>query len=312
MSQYRSTLPQLGKQPFITDGGMETTLVFHRKMDLPSFAAFTLLATEQGRQALMDYWQPYIDIAKRHGAGMILETPTWRANPDWGQKLGYDAEALHRVNLQAVAEIEKLRAQHANATFPMVISGNIGPRGDGYVPNHQMTAREACDYHLPQIQSFATTAADMVCAMTLNTIEEGIGIARAAKRANMPVCLSFTVETDGRLPTGETLQSAIEAVDEDTQAYPAYYMVNCAHPTHFQALLDGNAPWTQRIFAIRANASQCSHQELDEAEVLDEGNPKALGLDYLKLKSLLKNLRIYGGCCGTDHRHIEAVCVTCI
>lgn len=312
MGIYREQLPQLNNEPFITDGGMETTLVFHRNLELPCFAAFTLLSSEQGREQLQDYFQPYLQLARQHQVGIILETATWRANRDWGKQLGYNTEQLHAVNHLAVQELLKIREQHATPKTPVVISGNIGPRGDGYVVQQKMTAQQACDYHREQIQTFAETQVDMVCAMTINYVEEAIGIARAATEFNLPVCISFTVETDGHLPSGDTLQAAIEEVDWETGFYPVYYMVNCAHPSHFQHVLHSEDAWVDRIYAVRANASRCSHAQLDEAETLDVGNPSELGEEYHHLSKLLKNLRIFGGCCGTDHRHIAAVCDSCL
>ena len=145
----------------------------------------------------------------------------------------------------------------------------------------------------------------------MNYAEEASGIARAAREAGMPVALSFTVETDGRLPTGQPLNEAIAQVDSETGAYPAYYMINCAHPTHFDTVLAPESEWINRIGGLRANASRMSHAELDEAEELDAGDPVELGQEYADLKRHLPNLTVLGGCCGTDHRHIEQIGLAC-
>ncbi|MGI0523873.1 homocysteine S-methyltransferase family protein [Rhizobium giardinii] len=311
MSKYRDDLPQLKGGTYLTDGGMETTLIFHEGADLPHFAAFVLLAEPAGRKQLKDYYTRYLDIAAKGGTGFVLDTATWRTNPDWGAKLGYSAEALKAVNEDAVELLSELRAAYERPGAPIVISGAIGPRGDGYKAGN-MDAAEAEAYHAAQIETFAGTEADMVTAFTLTSIDEAIGIARAAKRLNMPCAISFTVETDGNLVTGLTLRQAIEAVDAATGSYPHYYMINCAHPSHFDQVVTGDAAWLKRIGGIRANASKMSHQQLDESETLDAGDPADLGRRYLKLTRHMPQLRILGGCCGTDHRHVAAICEACV
>lgn len=309
MPRHRTALPQL-QRPFLTDGGIETTLIFHDGWDLPHFAAFHLLRTPQGRDALHAYFRTYIDVATRHGAGLVLESATWRANRDWGERLGYGEADLAQANRDAIDLLVALRDEAPGTQ--VVISGCIGPRGDGYVPDAAMTATQAQDYHRAQVRTFAATEADLVTAITMNYVEEAQGVARAAREAGMPVALSFTVETDGRLPTGDTLRSAIERVDEDTNGYPAYYMINCAHPTHFAQVLQDDAPWVRRIGGVRANASRMSHAELNEATELDAGDPDELAHEHAELVRRLPALRVFGGCCGTDHRHVGAIARECL
>ena len=313
MSKYRSTLPQLGRDFFMTDGGIETTLIFLDGHDLPYFAAFHLLKTSEGEQVLRKYFRTYGELAKKLNVGLILETATWRANPDWGEKLGYGTEDLAEVNNRAVRLLQEIRSEYETDRMPIVISGCIGPRGDGYIPDTAMSAIEAEAYHQIQIATFANTAADLVTAMTINYADEAVGIVRAAKHANMPIVISFTVETDGNLPTGQPLGDAIKQVDDATSRYPAYFMINCAHPSHFARVLPGNEPWATRIRGLRANASKMSHAELNEAPELDAGNPVELGQAYAALrKQQLKHLNVMGGCCGTDHRHIEQIALACL
>ncbi|MBA2356251.1 MAG: homocysteine S-methyltransferase family protein [Luteitalea sp.] len=312
MSRYRHNLPQRRDgRLFLTDGGLETTLIFHQGIDLPDFAAFPLLERPEGQAVLLAYFETYVALAVRHQTGLVLETVTWRANPDWGARLGYDAAALADVNRRAAAMLEPVRLAHDSATTPIVVSGCVGPRGDGYTPTLVMSPSYAEAYHQPQIEALAGSSADLVTAFTLNYVDEAIGIARAARHADMPVVLSFTVETDGRLPTGTTIGEAIEAVDADTDGYPAYYMINCAHPTHFEGMLHADAPWAARIRGLRANASCRSHAELNEATELDTGNPDDLGSWYATLKQRLPQLTVLGGCCGTDHRHVDAIGTAC-
>lgn len=312
MTKYRNDLPQLSGELFLTDGGIETTLVFHDGFDLPLFAAFDILKQEEGIIAQRRYYGKYAAIARAHRVGLILEAPTWRSSPDWGEKLGYSEAELELANRQAIALLEDIRSEYESATSKMVISGCIGPRGDGYVAGEKMSPAEAERYHAVQIGAFADTAADMVTALTMTYAEEAIGVARAADAVGLPVVISFTVETDGRLPSGQTLGAAIAQVDIATNNTPAYYMINCAHPTHFEDALVAGQAWTLRIGGVRANASALSHAELDEAEQLDDGDPYELGRQYRQLRRSLSNLNVLGGCCGTDHRHIEEIARACL
>lgn len=311
MSKYRNALPQLGSRLFLTDGGLETTLIFHNGIDLPYFASFDLLRSAEGRRMVRDYFVPYIESARKAGFGFVLEAPTWRANPDWAAKLGYSREALAAVNRDAIDLLAELRFMFETQDMPMVISGNIGPRGDGYVAGAEMTPEAAAEYHDAQIKVFADTEADMVAAFTMTNVNEALGVAVAAKRHGMPLALSFTLETDGRLPSGATLREAIETIDAAMSNGPAYYMINCAHPTHFESTLAEGGSWIDRIRGVRANASTRSHAELDSAPDLDAGDPVELGGQYRDLLRAFPQMRVFGGCCGTDHRHVEHICSAC-
>lgn len=313
MAKYRNSLPQLaGNDLFLTDGGIETSLIYLDGQDLPHFAAFDLLKDPDGRNALRRYYDRYTSIAAQNRLGFILESPTWRANADWGAELGYGREDLASVNRSAIALMMEIRDGMETGGTPMVISGCIGPRGDGYRPEQMMSAEAAQRYHTDQVRTFRETDADMVAAVTMNYAEEAIGIAGAAAEAEMPVAISFTVETDGKLATGQSLRDAITAVDEATDHAPAYYMINCAHPMHFEGALDAGESWTSRVRGLRANASTCSHAELDAATELDSGDPADLAERYADLRSRHRSLNILGGCCGTDHRHIIEICSACM
>jgi homocysteine S-methyltransferase len=311
MAKYRYDLPQRRGGIFLADGGLETTLIFHDGCELPHFAAFVLLDHPEGRNKLRKYYESYLAIARDRGTGFVLDSPTWRANADWGEKLGYDPARLREVNRRSIAFLEELREQWERPEAPCVISGAIGPRGDGYKAGN-MDADEAQAYHAAQIGAFAEAGADMVAAYTLNSINEAIGVVRAAKLQEIPVVISFTVETDGRLADGATLREAIETVDASTQNAAEYFMINCAHPTHFRDALETGADWTRRIHGMRSNASTKSHAELDESETLDPGDPVDLGRRYRGLRQAFPTLRILGGCCGTDHRHVAAICAACL
>jgi S-methylmethionine-dependent homocysteine/selenocysteine methylase len=305
---YRDRLPQLDGGLFMTDGGMETTLIFHEGIDLPCFASFDLLKSPDGTEVLRRYFEPYLTVAREHGVGLIIDSPTWRANIDWGTKLGYTAAELDIANRRGVSLIEEIRSANEDRSTPIVLSACVGPRGDGYRPTDLMTASEAERYHEIQIGTLSETAADMVSALTIPYAEEAVGIARASHRLAMPVVISFTVETDGRLPSGQGLKDAIAQVDAETGGTPVYFMINCAHPTHFSNVLASGEPWVDRIRGIRANASRKSHAELDEATEIDEGDPVELGAQYRAMRPWLRKMNVVGGCCGTDHRHVDEIC----
>jgi homocysteine S-methyltransferase len=303
--RYRDRLPQLTDGPYLADAGMETTLVFEHGIDLPCFAAFPLLETEEGTTAIRGYFEPFLELARRHGTGFVMDTLTWRANRDWGAQLGYSPDDLAEVNRRCVAFAEQLRDEAGDV--PVVINAVVGPRGDAYRPEETMSSDEAERYHREQVETLSGTAADMVTGLTLTNAEEAVGIARAAHANGLPVAISFTVETDGLLPSGQTLEDALEQVDAESDGAPAYYMVNCAHPTHFDGVLPGDAALLERLAGIRANASTKSHAELDEAEELDAGDPADLAERYRGLRARLPNLAVIGGCCGTDIRHVARI-----
>jgi homocysteine S-methyltransferase len=298
----RRQLPQLaGDQMFVTDGGLETDLVFHHGIELPCFAAFPLLEQSGPREVLRRYYAGYLQIAREHGAGFVVEAATWRANADWAARLGFSSDRLDSVNRRAIELAEEVRGAAALEGITAVVSGCIGPREE------VMTAAEAERYHTPQITTFAATTADQVTAVTMNNAAEAIGIVKAAAAVDIPAAISFTVETNGRLVTGQSLRDAIEEVDGETDRSAAYFMVNCAHPTHLATSFADDGPWLRRLAGLRLNASTRSHAELDEAEELDEGDPDDFGAGTAALRERLPAATVFGGCCGTDARHVAAI-----
>ena len=312
MTKYRKQLPQLADKLFVTDGGLETVLVFQQQIELPEFAAIDLLQRKEGGQIINDYMKPYVQISKENGLGLVMETATWRASPDWGPKVGFPDEAtLAKANRQAVMIVDQMRQNSETTSTPIVVSGTIGPRGEGYDPGQIMSVAEASNYHGWQAAILADSHADLISAITMTNTSEAIGVTNAAKSYGMEVVISFTVETDGRLPTGQSIENAVAEVDDKSGSYPVYYMINCAHPTHFADKLAAAGSWVERIKGIRANASTCSHEELDNSEVLDEGNPAELGRQIAEIRLALPHINIVGGCCGTDHRHIGEIAKSC-
>ena len=304
---YRNALPQLSGEVFLTDSGLETDLIFNEGFDLPEFASFVLVDDARGRAALEGYFRRHADIAVQHGCGVILETPTWRASRDWGSRIGYPAAELRRVNESAASLLSQVRGEYRDAArSPVVVSGCIGPRADAYRPAERMGEGEAEDYHSEQIAILAATEVDLVHAMTITYAAEAIGMARAAAGAGIPAAISFTTETDGRLPDGTSLADAVAAVEAATGGAPVYYGVNCAHPSHFASALPSD-PIGARLRSVRANASRMSHAELDESPALDAGDPLELAGDYLRLHAQHPSISILGGCCGTDARHMQAI-----
>ena len=311
MAKYRNELPQLAGDLFLTDGGLETDLIFHEGFDMPLFASFPLLEDDAGLAALRNYYLRCAQVAIEAQVGFILEAATWRASRDWAVQLGYSSALLADANRRAVDLLVDIRTLLGEDTGPLVISGAIGPRGDAYNPDHLMTPAEAEDYHSEQIGTLADTGADLAAALTLTHTAEAIGIVRAARAAEVPVVISFTVETDGTLPDGSPLSAAILEVDGATESGPVYYGVNCAHSTHFKSVLVPKSAWTERIQMVRANASRMSHAELDDATELDDGDPDEFGDEYAELRERFPRLNVLGGCCGTDVRHIQAIARMC-
>ena len=301
----RPQLPQLSGEVFLTDAGLETDLIFHHGWDLPEFASFVLYDDERGTQALQDYFREYLRIGSTFDHGLVLETATWRASSDWGALLDYDAARLRDVNRRAVELLADLRDREAGST--VVVSGCVGPRGDAYSDLGSMAADEAERYHLPQVEVLAASGADLVSAFTLTNVPEAVGIVRAAEACDVPAVIAFTVETDGALPTGMALADAIAAVDDATDQAAAYFMINCAHPDHFTGVLAADQPSLDRVRGVRANASRLSHAELDESETLDDGDPVEFGDQLAALNGGSPRLNVLGGCCGSDHRHVEQI-----
>ena len=306
MSNYRRDLPQLSGELYLTDAGLETDLIFNHGIEIREFAAHTLLPVEKGREAVADYLRGYLSLAKEYDAGIVLDSQTWKAHMHWAGDLGATEEELHEANKDAIAFIAGLRDEYADNSKPIVLNGVIGPRGDAYAPEAEVAASESEEYHAKQISWLAETEIDMVTALTFTQSDEAIGVVRAAKAHNLPIVISFTVETDGKLPTGQPLDEAIKSVDDATDSYAAYFMVNCAHPDHFCGVL-GDEDWARRIHGLRCNASRLSHAELDECEELDDGDPVELAEQYKSITKTMPWLNVFGGCCGSDLRHVTQI-----
>src|SRR4029078_5846468 len=307
-----ATTPDDRVPQFIADGGIETHIIFNMGVELPHFSAFPLNDSAAGADVIRSYYRDYLPVAQAARRSFLFATDSWRASADWADRLRYDRTMLKQNNATSVALCAELADEFAAAGVASAIAGVIGPRRDAWQYDAGMTVAEGCDYHSTQVEAFAGTAATSLHAYTLTNTPEAIGIARAAERAGLPVVLSFTVETDGALPGGKSLGVAIAEVDEATGGYPAYYMINCAHPRHFARELRNRGPWVGRIGGLRANASAKSHAELDASPEIDIGDIAELAEEHAELLPSLPNLQLIGGCCGTDHRHIAAICSRCL
>ena len=312
MSKYRNDLPQLNGDLFLTNGGLETTLIYHENIQIPCFASFDILKDEKGCQWMKNYLRSFVDIGEKSNVGFILESATWRANSDWIRKLNYDDKDIRNINRKSIHLLEEVRNEYEGSTFPIVLTASIGPRGDGYNPSILMTPQQSQIYHSEQIEILSQTNVDMISAITLNYPNEAIGIVNAAKQFHMPIIISFTLENNGKLATGHTLKEAIQIVDQATNNTPIYYMVNCTHPTVLLNLIHVNEDWLKRIRGIKGNASKKSHDELDQCKELDDGNPLEFAEDIRTLLYKLNNLNVLGGCCGTDQRHLQQVSKSCL
>lgn len=304
MARYRDNLPQLGNDIFACYTGMDTDIIYKRGIDLPGFASYPLLSTLEGKNIIREYYTNLVTLARELSVAVILDSVTWVANRDRGADLNYSSDDLKKFNIEAIELMASVREEEGD--LPTVLCGQVGPRGDGYEPSDLMSTEEAERYHAEQIRVYSNTDADLISASTICYAEEAIGVVRAANRYDMPVSISFTVETDGHLPTGMSLKEAIEKVDDESDGRALYFLVNCAHPDHFTGIFN-NEPWVHRVRGVVANASRCSHSELEVAEELDEGNPEELGTLLGDLRKSYPQFNIVGGCCGTDMRHMKSI-----
>jgi len=306
VAKYRSALPQLSGDLFLTDAGVETDLIFNHGIEIREFAAHTLLPDATGREALANYFRSFLRLACEMGTGFILDSQTWKAHMHWANDLGASADELRAANTDSIAFIAGLRKEWESDSRSIVLDGAVGPKGDAYAPDGMVVADEAEEYHSTQLGWLAETDVDMVTAFTFTQADEAIGVVRAADSVGLPIVVSFTVETDGNLPTGQPLGEAIQAVDEATESAAAYFMVNCAHPDHFSHVLE-DSDWARRILGLRCNASRRSHAELDESETLDDGDPVELGRQYKAMLEKMPWVNVFGGCCGSDLRHVTEI-----
>ncbi|MDJ0640581.1 MAG: homocysteine S-methyltransferase family protein [Paracoccaceae bacterium] len=294
-------LPHESDKRYMVYAGTGTDLIFNHHIELPGFASFPLLENPETRALLASQMEDLVRLSGDMGLGCILDAPTWMANADRAAPLGYDPVRLVDVNRDAVALMEDVR--RASGRDDVLVSACIGPRFDPYADIPSMSAESARRYHSAQLAALKDTSVDLVTAYTFNRLSEAAGCISAARDIDMPIVMSLVVETDGCLADGTKLVDAVDAIDAETDGAALFFMVNCAHPLHFAEALDAHP----RLMGIVSNASSCSHAELDEAETLDEGDPEQLGRETAEIIRRNPSIRVFGGCCGTDMRHLASM-----
>jgi S-methylmethionine-dependent homocysteine/selenocysteine methylase len=303
----KQTLPQIAGHGMASGYGNETWLQYVDGFELRHFCAFELLDDPRGRVCMTDYHRKIVEAAVANGFGVINEGIHYRASRDWGALIGYSRDGLEEINIRGIEFYRDFAREYGSPETPMIVGGCIGPRGDAYETGRLPDAAEAEDYHSEQIATFMKAGADMVTAATFSGVEEAIGLTRAASAAGMPVAVSFFARTKGgRLEGGETLEEAIAAVDAATDNVPLYYMVNCSHPAEFEpGLTPGD--WTQRLGGFMPNAVAMETLTLCSLGHLEDGDPKELGGQMADLAKRYPHVNVWGGCCGTDGRHIGEI-----
>lgn len=299
-------LPQLDGTLMTCGGGFETWLQYVDGFELRHFCAFELLNDPRGVECLRDYHRKVVEASVGNGFGVINEGLHYRSSRDWGELIGFSKDALEEINIRGIEFYRDFAREYETEETPMLVGGVIGPRGDAYNVGRTPDAAEAEDYHSEQIQTFKKAGADLVTAATFSSVEEVIGLARAARAAEMPVVISFFVARGGKLKGGETLEDAIAQVDAATGHAPAYYMVNCTHPTEFEpGLTEGD--WTRRLGGFMPNAVAMETLDLCKLGHLEDGDPEELGGQMARLAERFPHINVWGGCCGTDGRHFGEI-----
>ncbi|WP_159590444.1 homocysteine S-methyltransferase family protein [Chelativorans xinjiangense] len=303
-----SPLPVAGSGPvFLTEGGSETEIMYRRGFELPEFAMFPLLDIPSAVTAMRDMFRAQLDVAAEFGLGFLLSGLDYRASPDWGAKLGYSATALADANIAAIGFLREIAGDYRDQIPSLLIGGILGPRGDAYGLNRDITAESAEAYHAVQLETLKRTQVDFTCAMTFNNIPEAVGAARAAARIGVPLSVALTLDRTHRLKSGPTLGEAIAEIDAQTGLdAPDYYLVNCSHPLEYEPALDDGA-WTRRLRGVRPNASKMEKMELCKLNHLEDGHPVELATQLSNLHARYPHMDVFGGCCGTGDKHLREI-----
>ena len=291
------------------EGGQETEIMYKFGYELPEFAMFTLLENPTAMREVRGMYERYLDVAVRHGFVPLMGGLDYRASSDWGSKLGYSTKGMADTQLQAIEFLREVAKPYVSQLPGILYAGVIGPRGDAYTLNRKMTASESEDYHSVQVAALRQAKVDVVSALTLNSVEEAIGICRAVKAAGLPLSLSFTLDSNSRLKSGPSIREAIETVDmEMGEDRPDFYGINCSHPSEFEpALEDGD--WILRVRSLRPNAAKMDKIELCQLDHLESGNPCELGREMGTLAQRYPHIDVWGGCCGTWEVHLDEIAV---
>lgn len=304
----------LSQRRYLTYGGNETYLLFVQGFPLREFCAFEVFEDEAAWTRLVSgLLAPIAKAAADSKMGLMTDCLVWRASADYARRLGTADVAT--LNERAVRRTRDFLAGWRDGSAsakacPVIVSADHGPRGDGYAVTGRVAADAAYDYHAPQVEALAAAGVDLLVPLTMTSLQETLGILRAAQRHGLPALVSPTIEPDGKLPDGTPLGDFVRAVDEATAGYPVAFMVNCVHPTHLEPILRGGRErgeaWVSRIRGLRANASAKTHAELDNSTELDRGDPVALAAGVQSLQRTY-DLSVVGGCCGTDAEHLQRI-----
>lgn len=290
---------------FVAGWGTETWLQYVDGFELRHFCAFELLDDPKGYDCIADYTDKVAAAAASNGFGAIIDGIHYRASPDWGDLIGYSRDALRDVNRRGIELYREIAGRYETDETPMLVGAAIGPRGDAYETGHKMDMAEAEDYHAQQIDMLKDAGADLVTAATFSSPTEAAGLVRAAAAAGVPVAVSF-IAKGGKLSGGETLSEAIGMVDDATDGAALHFTINCTHPTEFEAGLSDGA-WTRRLGGFLPNAVAMELLSLCRLGHLEDGDPVELGGQMADLARRFPHARIWGGCCGTDARHIAEI-----
>jgi S-methylmethionine-dependent homocysteine/selenocysteine methylase len=299
--------PRLENKFYLTEGGTETDVLYKWGFELPEFAMFPLLDDPKADQVIRDIYRRYFDVAEKHDTGMLIVGHDYRASPDWGAKLGYTPEGLADMERRTIGFLDSIRREYEDRVSDVYIAGGVGPRGDAYGTGGGITEAEAEDYHSVQLTTLKSTPADMAIALTINNIAEAVGIVRAAESIDIPIGISLTLTTEGRLGSGPTLRDAIETIEEKTNGAAAWFGTNCSHPLEFASALADDGPWRDRLRYVRPNAAKMDKVALCKLGHLEDGDPVELGEQMGGVARRFPRADILGGCCGTDERHLGEI-----
>lgn len=291
---------------YLTEGGIETELMYRWGFDLPQFAMYPLLDNPAAMDTMRGMYRRLLDVAARHGMGALMGGLDYRASPDWAALLGYSAAGLEEANLRSIDFLRGVAAEYAGQVDDILVQGFVGPRGDAYALNRTITEAEAEDYHAVQLATLAKAGVDLAWGFTLNNVAEATGIVRAASRLGVPVAISLTLDADGRLKSGPSLRDAIAAIDAATDGSAAFFSINCSHPDEFAPALEPG-DWIARVRGLRPNASRMDKGALCQIGYLEEGDPVELGQQAGALARRYPHMDIWGGCCGCIETHLEEI-----
>lgn len=307
MTLQSTTFPREDGILYLTEGGTETEVIYRHGHELRDFAMFELMNKPEAVRDMENMYRRYLDKAAQYGFSALMSGFDYRASPDWGAKLGYSAEGLREMQHKCIDFLRGVSRAYEDQIERIAIAGCIGPKGDAYSLNRDITAEEAEDYHATQCETLRDCGVDLIWAATINNIPEAVGISRAAARVGLPVNMSFTLDSSHKLKSGPSLKEAIEATDTEAgAARPDSYGINCSHPLEFEPALEPG-DWARRLRSLRPNAAKMDKVSLCKLGHIEEGDPEELGQMMGDLAKRYPDIDIWGGCCGTWDKHFDRI-----